>query len=86
MLKTWIATRLRYLADRIDYAGAPKAMSGHSFTFEDRRGIVFRTDGKGCPLWYCGEEDYGRAHAEADTDHAVVNWETATAVFGRQRP
>jgi hypothetical protein len=83
VLKTWIATRLRYLADRIDYAGAPKAMSGYSFTFENRRGIVFREDGKGCPLWYYGEADYQRAHAEADTDHAIVDWTAGTARLGR---
>jgi len=59
-----IADVLRKYADRIDHAGAPKAMSVR-FTFEDRAGIVFRDDGRGCRLWYYGDADYGRAHTEA---------------------
>lgn len=84
-LRARLGQRLRFLADRIDPRGAPRAI-GWSFTFEDRRGIVFRDDRRGCPLWYLGEDDYGRAHTEADTDHVVVNWATAQATFGRQRP
>jgi hypothetical protein len=34
-----------------------------SFTFEERTGIVFRDDGRGCRLWYYA--DYERAHDEA---------------------
>lgn len=63
---TRLAALLRRLADRIDHAGAPK-LTGWSFTFENRRGIVFRRDRKGCPLAYLGDADYDRAHAEADT-------------------
>ena len=74
----WLAKRLRRLADRIDYAGAPKGMS-YSFTFEDRVGIRFRADGRGCPLWYLGDADFERAHNEADTEHARVDWSTLTA-------
>jgi hypothetical protein len=55
---------LRKYADRIDRPGAPKAMHV-SFTFEERAGIVFRDDGKGCRLWYYGDDDYERAHAES---------------------
>jgi hypothetical protein len=55
---------LRRLADRIDHAGAPKAISW-SFTYEEGQGIVFRQDRLGCPLWYLGDEDYERAHSEA---------------------
>ena len=32
----------------------------------DRRGIVFRDDGRGCPLAYLGDAAYSRAHDEAD--------------------
>jgi hypothetical protein len=63
-LRARVARRLRYAADRIDHAGAPKAMSV-SFTFEDRTGIVFRDDGRGCCLWRYGDESYERAHDEA---------------------
>lgn len=59
-----IARRLRYAADRIDPRGAPRAMSAW-FTFEERTGIVFRGDGRGCRLWYLGYADYERAHDEA---------------------
>jgi hypothetical protein len=57
---------LRRVADRIDHAGAPKLMHW-SFTFETGRGIVFRDDGRGCPLAYLGDAGYSRAHDEADT-------------------
>lgn len=60
-----IARWLRRLADRLDYAGAPKAI-GWSFTIERGRGIVFREDERGCRLWYLGDDQYLRAHAEAD--------------------
>lgn len=58
---------LRRIADRIDPDGAPHYISSHTFTFERGEGIRFRTDGKGCPLWYLGEDDYKRAHTEADS-------------------
>lgn len=64
---------LRHLADRLDYRGAPRSV-GWSFTFEHRRGIVFRDDGKGCSLWYLGDAEFQRAHDEADTDHVIVDW------------
>lgn len=67
------AGALRRWADRISPETAPRAV-GASFTFEHERGIVFREDGKGCPLWYLGDDDYERAHAEADTGHVVVDW------------
>lgn len=59
-----IADLLRKYADRLDHAGAPKAMYVR-FTFEDHVGIVFRDDGRGCRLWYFGDQDYERAHTEA---------------------
>jgi hypothetical protein len=59
-----LARWLRDLGDRIDPAGAPKG-TGYSFTVEPGRGIRFRLDGRGCPLWYLGDADYGRAHDEA---------------------
>lgn len=64
---------LRRLADRIDRPGAPKA-THLSFTFEHRRGMVVREDGRGCRLWYCGDADYERAHADADSEHCRVDW------------
>jgi len=68
-----IAHWMRTLADRLDHRGAPKCI-GWTFTFEHKRGLVFREDGKGCPLWYYGDDNYQRAHTEADTDHAIVDW------------
>ena len=64
-LRQRLARRLRFLADRIDYAGAPKRI-GWTFTFERGEGIVFRQDERGCPVWYLGDSDYERAHGEAD--------------------
>lgn len=69
-----IADRLRFWADRLDRPGAPKATHVR-FTFEDRIGIVFRDDGRGCRLWYYGDQDYERAHTEA----GPVTGATATA-------
>ena len=69
-----LARWLRALADRVDPDGAPRHMS-YSFTFEDREGIRFRDDGKGCPLWYLGRDSYERAHAEADKRGTRVDWE-----------
>jgi hypothetical protein len=60
----WIAKRLRRLADRIDYKSAPKGTSW-SMTFEYGKGPQFNQDGRGCPLWYLGDDDYARAHDEA---------------------
>jgi hypothetical protein len=56
---------LRRIADRIDPPGAPKG-TGFSFTIERGEGIKFREDGRGCRIWYLGDEDYDRAHTEAD--------------------
>ena len=77
-LRQQLARRLRFTADRIDRHGAPKH-THWTFTFEDREGIRFREDGRGCPVWYCGDDDYERAHTEADTEHVQVNWVNATA-------
>lgn len=63
-LRERIARRLRYAADRIDYAGAPKG-SHIAFTFEERTGIVFRDDGRGCRVWHLSDADYEKAHTEA---------------------
>lgn len=61
-----LARLLRGIADRIDYGGAPR-YTGWFFTFEQREGIRFRQDGRGCPVWYLGMQEYHRAHDEADT-------------------
>lgn len=68
-----IGQHLRCRADRIDYRGTPGAI-GWSFTFENREGIRFRDDGKGCRLWHLGDDDYQRAHTEADTEHFQIDW------------
>lgn len=82
-MRTWLADLMRKYADRLDYAGSPKC-TGWSFTFENRRGIVFREGTRqGCPLWYLGDADHQRAHSEADTDHAIVDWAAGAARFGR---
>lgn len=55
----------RCVADRIDPAGAPRAISW-SFTFERGEGVRFRQDQRGCLLWYLGRDAYERAHLDAD--------------------
>lgn len=62
-----LAHWMRRWADRMDPADAPRAI-GWSFTFERGRGLVFNEQRRGCPLWYLGQDDYERAHAEAMTD------------------
>jgi hypothetical protein len=64
--RKWAGKRLRYLADDIDYEGAPRLLTSYTFTFERGRGLVFREDGKGCMLAYLGNDEYEKAHAEAD--------------------
>jgi len=56
--------RLRRLADRIDQHGAPK-VTNWTFTFELGRGLVFRQDGRGCPVAYLGDDEFEKAHTEA---------------------
>lgn len=63
-LRALIAGEFRRIADRLDRPGAPKA-THVSFTFEERTGIVFRSDGRGCRVWYYGDAEYERAHSEA---------------------
>jgi len=72
---------LRRIADRLDPASTPRRMSSHSFTFEEGEGIRFRSDGKGCPLWYLGEDDYSRAHVEADRPAPRIDWKTLTVSY-----
>jgi hypothetical protein len=59
-----LARWLRKKADRLDNAGAPKRTSWH-FTFEEGWGLVFNDRGRGCPLWYVGDDSFRLAH-----DHA----------------
>lgn len=75
-IRRYLAQRLRFLADRIDYHGAPKATSW-SFTVENGEGFRFRTDGRGCRVWYLGDSEYQRAHTEADTEHIQIDWANA---------
>lgn len=60
-----LARRLRDWADLMDPDNAPRGMSW-TFTFERSKGLVLRSDGKGCRLWYIGQEAMEKAHAEAD--------------------
>ena len=81
---------LRMLGDRVSPDTGPRLMTEWTFTFDPipRRpagppiqiewGMRFRQDGRGCPVWYM-EEDYQRAHDEADTEHTVVLWENLEA-------
>jgi hypothetical protein len=55
---------LRRLADRIDHHGAPK-VTNWTFTFELGNGLVFRQDGRGCPVAYLGDDEFEKAHSEA---------------------
>lgn len=65
---------LRMLGDRVSPDTGPRGMS-YSFTFETGKGVVLHEgERQGCPLWYM-QEDYDRAHDEADTQHPVVLWE-----------
>lgn len=75
---------LRRIADRLDYAGAPKH-TDHSFTFEHGEGIRFRDDGRGCPLWHLGDDDYARAHAEADKPTPKIDWKTMTVSYPQEK-
>jgi len=77
-MKQRLAAWLREWADRIHPTTAPRYTS-YSFTFEEGQGIKFRTDQRGCPLWYLGETDYARAHDEADTEHTVYLWSNVNA-------
>jgi hypothetical protein len=71
-IRTRIGWHLRCLADRIDPDHAPRRVGNWAFTYEQGRGLVFRDDRRGCPLWYLGHADHRRAHTEADTE-----WTTA---------
>lgn len=59
-MSRWIATRLRYLADRIDPKGAPR-FTGYHFRIVKHVGIRFDDRGPGCPVWYLGDNDYAQA-------------------------
>ncbi len=74
-LRARIGWRLRCVADRIDPDNAPRAM-GWSFTFEHGKGIQFREDRKGCPLWYLGHADSDRAYTESDSRPPWIDWAT----------
>lgn len=80
-LKPRIAEWMRRTADRLDHEGAPK-ITGWSITFEEREGIRFREDGKGCPLAYLGDASYERAHDEADRPPPRIDWKALTGQGG----
>ncbi|WP_068059180.1 hypothetical protein [Nocardia xishanensis] len=62
--KAALAKRMRFWADRIDPAGAPRYM-GYSYTIEPGKGVVFHKNGRGCKLWYLGNVDHERAYSES---------------------
>lgn len=68
-----LAGWLRSFADRIDHAGAPK-LTHWTWTFELRQGVRFREDGKGCRVAYLGNDEYEKAHTQADNPPARINW------------
>lgn len=66
-IRGWIGKRLRFLADRIDYKGAPRYL-GYSVTIETGERVPrIREDGRGCKIWYLGHAEYEKAHTEADS-------------------
>lgn len=77
-----IGWRLRCWADRIDPGGAFRALTAdrRTFTFEDGRGLVFRGDGQGCPLWYLAH-DYELAHEESDTNRTLRERDAHMAIL-----
>lgn len=70
-LTRWLGRRLRTAADVLDYAHAPK-FTQRTFTFEPGEGLRFRTDGRGCRLWYLGEDEYQKAFTEADSNQPAA--------------
>jgi hypothetical protein len=76
-VKRRLAAWFRKWADRLDNEGAPKRTSW-SFTFEEGWGAVFNQAGRGCPLYYFGQDDYERAHAEqlAESKPDDIEWIT----------
>lgn len=75
-MKQRLADWLRKKADRLDPDGAPRRTSW-SFTHEDGWGTVFNQEGRGCPLWYYGKDDYTRSHDDASlAEPEKVEWVT----------
>ena len=68
--RTWIARRLRYVADRIDPSTGPRAIGAHFNIVEGVGLVITQTFGipvnpraLGCPLWFM-QEDYDRAFTD----------------------
>lgn len=55
---------MRRQADRLDSDGATKVTS-YTFTYERGIGVVFREDGRGCPVSYQGEHQLDLAGEQA---------------------
>lgn len=72
-MKLWLATRLRYLADRIHPDTAFRHPGLH-FTMESGRTAVINDQGRGCPIWYYGHADYECAHTEAVSPMRRIDW------------
>lgn len=75
-MRARVGRLLRRWADRIDPASAP-TLTGWSYTHEKRgprdTHLVWREDGRGCPVWYMGDADLARSFTEADSDWRTAN-------------
>jgi hypothetical protein len=79
----WLANAMRRAADRIDHAGAPKDAHLY-FTFEDGKGIVIHglngepepVEPRGCRLWVLNDDEYVKAHIEAERPGVWVDWKS----------
>lgn len=75
-MRARIGNWLRRTADHIHPAGAA-TLTGWSYTHEKRTPtdtyLLWREDGRGCPVWYMGDADLNRSFTEADSD-----WRTPT--------
>lgn len=81
-MRRWLALRLHFLADRMAPEDAFRA-THLRFTFETGQGIVVRDDSnRGCRLWYRGEADYEKAHADSINPPIRINWNELSGETG----
>lgn len=72
-VRTWAWERLVFLADRISPDDAFRKMSGLTVQLKVGEGWVLNKsrDGKGVPIWYCGQQSYDE-HRHDGYDEAPV--------------
>lgn len=82
-LRTWAWERLVYLADRISPEDAFRKMSGLTVQLKVGEGWVLNKsrDGKGVPIWYCGQQSYDE-HSHDGCDEAPVILNTVLNIGG----